>query len=190
MLIFYMHSPGNRKIYFCCHSYLPFYNHVVWSETLQANDNKPAPAHGLPTGSAQEGGRQGGDAVHHQHKRALERLTFEPGARIFHEGDPAESAFLIESGCIELTKRVPGDEVVVATLGKGEILGEMALIDEAPRSATARAVTATVVKVVPRDAFSGYMEQTPLFIKKMLCVLSRRLRSQTHSTAQSRTVVR
>src|SRR5690349_21435717 len=69
------------------------------------------------------------------------RLELSPGDLVFREGDPPTSAFLIESGQIEILTDQDGTPFVLSVLGPGDLLGEMAIIDEAPRTATARAMT-------------------------------------------------
>ncbi len=66
--------------------------------------------------------------------------TFVPGDVLLREGDTGDAAYLIESGHVEISKMVDGRRVVLNTLGPGAIVGEMALIDRAPRSATVTAV--------------------------------------------------
>ena len=76
---------------------------------------------------------------------ALERVAagmrtrrFRRGEVIFHAGDPGDALFIIVSGEVKIA--VPsetGDEAILATLGAGDVFGELALLDGAPRSATA-----------------------------------------------------
>ena len=82
---------------------------------------------------------------------AFSREIFEAGARLFHEGDPPGDAFVIESGKVEIAKKHQDDQVVVGVAGPGEMLGEMSLVDDSPRSATARASERTVALVVPHE---------------------------------------
>jgi CRP-like cAMP-binding protein len=76
-----------------------------------------------------------------------ERVHFEPGACLMRQGQPAESAFILESGAVDVMTRLPGGgEAGVATLGPGCVIGEMALLDSGLRSAT----------VVAREPVAGY----------------------------------
>jgi CRP-like cAMP-binding protein len=76
-----------------------------------------------------------------------ERVRFEPGACLMRQGQPADSAFILESGAVDVMTRLPGGgEAGVATLGPGCVIGEMALLDTGLRSAT----------VVAREPVSGY----------------------------------
>jgi len=76
-----------------------------------------------------------------------ERVRFEPGASLMRQGQPADSAFILESGAVNVMTRLPGGgEAGVATLGPGCVIGEMALLDSGLRSAT----------VVAREPVAGY----------------------------------
>ncbi len=120
----------------------------------------------------------------------LARLTLKPGERVFREGDEADAAYIIESGSIEISKSVQDDSVVIGVIPQGEMFGEMALIDDQPRSGTARAVEPTVIATIPRATFQQRLERTDPVIRQLLNLLIRRLRSQTETTVRKSTVVR
>lgn len=71
--------------------------------------------------------------------RAVQPVQLNAGQRLFSQGDPGDAAFVIEAGSIDVFTEVDGEEVPVATLSVGEVLGELSLLDGAPRSASARA---------------------------------------------------
>lgn len=80
--------------------------------------------------------------------------TWAPGEVLFRQGDPGHSAVLIESGKIEiLLETAAGRREVVARLGPGSVVGELGLIDPAPRSATAVAVEETSAYVLTGPRF-------------------------------------
>ncbi|MEE9464211.1 MAG: cyclic nucleotide-binding domain-containing protein [Candidatus Neomarinimicrobiota bacterium] len=68
-------------------------------------------------------------------------ITFSPGEVIFHEGAQGEKMFIIKNGEVALSKKIDEMEVPLQNLKAGTLFGEMALVDNQPRSATARAVT-------------------------------------------------
>jgi len=80
---------------------------------------------------------------------------FEENDFLFEEGDVGDCAYIIESGSVELSIDKGGRILVIATLGEGDVLGEMALIDKYPRTATARATEETNTIAIPLD----YIEQ-------------------------------
>ncbi len=71
--------------------------------------------------------------------RAVRPLQLPAGQRLFRQGQAGDAAFVVESGAVEIYTEGPGGEVVVATLGPGEVIGELSLLDGSPRSASARA---------------------------------------------------
>ena len=79
---------------------------------------------------------------------------------LFEEGDAAVEVLFEMGGSIRLTCDVgDGPDIVVGYVNAGDILGEMAVIDPAPRSATARAAEASVVLHVPAEAFNNFLDQ-------------------------------
>lgn len=103
--------------------------------------------------------------------------SFKAGDVIFNEGDPASELFVIQSGRVDIRL---GNRLL-GTLPENSIFGEMALIDAAPRSATA--IAATDVNVVPvgEKQFLFLVSQTPFFALNVMRVLARRLRTQNKS---------
>jgi CRP-like cAMP-binding protein len=95
------------------------------------------------------------------------------GEIIFKEGDEADQLFAIKSGeiAIQLGNRT------LAELSANSIFGEMALIDDAPRSATAVAKTDVELVAISEKQFLFLVSQTPFFALKVMRVLARRLRA-------------
>ena len=101
----------------------------------------------------------------------------EEGHVLFEEGDPGDSFYVVVEGAIEIVKHVSGgDEERLAVRRGGESFGEMALLDDAPRSATARAVDDTQLMVVPREGFLGLLGADTLAVRVMQA-LSKALRA-------------
>ncbi|MDX1593132.1 MAG: EAL domain-containing protein [Gammaproteobacteria bacterium] len=96
------------------------------------------------------------------------------GSVLFREGEPGEAAYIIEQGRVEVSLRRNGHDVVVAELGPGDLLGEMALLDAGTRSATATAVEATTVAAIHRDQLDAAMNAADPVIKLFLRVLLER----------------
>jgi len=99
--------------------------------------------------------------------------SFKVGETIFKEGDPATELYVIQSGRvgIHLGNRL------LSTLETNEIFGEMALVDGAPRSADAIAVTDVTLVPISEKQFLFLVSQTPFFALKIMRVLARRLRA-------------
>ncbi len=71
------------------------------------------------------------------------------GVTIFHEGDPGDAMFIVESGSVGIVKEVEGETIRLATLNGGELFGEMAIIDGGKRMASAVAEEDSVVLRIP-----------------------------------------
>jgi CRP/FNR family cyclic AMP-dependent transcriptional regulator len=99
-------------------------------------------------------------------------VTLAPGEALFSEGEPGGCMYLVRSG----TVRVSTGATVLDQFGAGSILGEMALIDDTPRSATVVAVTDCEISVIDRERFLALIRQTPSFALGVMKVLSHRLR--------------
>src|SRR5579885_1857542 len=101
------------------------------------------------------------------------KRSFKSGELIFHEGDPACEMYVIESGHVE----IQSGNRVLGTLGSKNIFGEMALVDGAPRGATARALTDVILVPVSEKQFLFLVSQTPYFALSVMRVLAARLRT-------------
>lgn len=105
------------------------------------------------------------------------QLKLAPGEVIFKEGDPPGSAFLIESGRVEVAINQPQGRVVLSYLGPGDLLGEMAVIDDAVRSAEARAVEASVLTELRRDQIHERLNEADPIVRALMGSLLHRYRS-------------
>ena len=112
-------------------------------------------------------------------KNLLDRQVFPAGETIFKEGEPGERAYIVESGLVEVFTHKDGQKLVYGTIGKGGIFGEMALIDDKPRMATARAVQASTIIVVSRNTFQDKLAHTDPFIRGLLKIFSGNLRAMS-----------
>ena len=96
------------------------------------------------------------------------RLSLRAGDALFREGDPPTTAFLIESGEIEVTMLRGGERVTLSRLGPGDLLGEMAVIDDAPRTATALALTDCLLFPIDRAQIGERLATTDPIIRSLL----------------------
>ncbi|EFH89381.1 Crp/Fnr family transcriptional regulator [Ktedonobacter racemifer] len=110
-------------------------------------------------------------------KNCQER-TFSAGSTLFSQGDPGVALYVLTQGNVHISQANNPDraEEVIGNAGVGEVLGEMALLDELPRSATVVAAEDVTVLVLPVWEFRGILRSHPDIALKMLAVLSRRLR--------------
>ena len=97
------------------------------------------------------------------------------GEVIFHKNQPARSLYLILSG----SAKVHDNDYTVADMQEGACFGELALLDEGPRSMSVTATTPTILLRIDRSAFFDAVGHTPELLQKIVSVLTRRLRFQT-----------
>lgn len=104
-------------------------------------------------------------------------LRYGKGEMIFREGEPAERLFLIGSGRIKLSvTSAQGGELLIALLGRGQIFGELAVIDRGPRAMLARAMEPSEVHALSGDVFWTMLEGRPALARRLLELMARRLR--------------
>ena len=101
---------------------------------------------------------------------------FEPGKTILRENDPGDSAYIILSGLVEVSKIIEGQRVVLDRLGPGSIFGEMSLIDGRPRSATVTAIESTRLSIINSSRFQAILNLIPKEVRPLFGSLSERLR--------------
>jgi len=103
--------------------------------------------------------------------------TFKINEIIFQEGEPGAELYVIIDGAIEMQKSTQSSaKKAFITLTNGDIFGEMAIIEKQARSATAIAVKPTTLLVINEELFDQVIETNPDFSKKMIHILSERLK--------------
>lgn len=106
----------------------------------------------------------------------MRRYEIKSGELALRAGDRGDSAYFILSGAVEVFIERAGQHVTLARLGKGEIFGEMAIIDPGPRSASVRAIEDTICIVTTYDDFTRSMAENPQLATEFLRTLVARLR--------------
>jgi CRP-like cAMP-binding protein len=102
--------------------------------------------------------------------------SFQPGQVIFREGDQSQEAYCVLTGRVRLTIDSLSGPKELAQLGPGQIFGEMGMIDDAPRAATAEAMEPTTLEVVNESVFSQLILENPERRRRYLATLFERLR--------------
>ena len=106
------------------------------------------------------------------------------GTAIFHEGDPGDALHIVIEGGVRIVVASPrGVEATVALLGPGECVGDLALLDGRPRSASAIASGSTKTLVVRRDDFTKWLSERPAAAAALLETLSLRVRRTDEALA-------
>jgi CRP/FNR family transcriptional regulator, cyclic AMP receptor protein len=99
---------------------------------------------------------------------------------VFHRDDPATHCYLIASGTVKISaQEEDGQEVVIALVRGGELVGELALFDAEPRSATVTAITETTAFALSSKDFNDTLTRNPAAMQQLLVLLARRIRRST-----------
>ena len=85
------------------------------------------------------------------------------GDWLFREGDPGDTLYVLRSGRLEIVQETGGNDMVIRSLPSGAVLGELALLTQEPRSASARARRDSTLLAVSREAFLELLESDPAF---------------------------
>jgi CRP-like cAMP-binding protein len=107
----------------------------------------------------------------------MSQAVFQPGQMIFREGDTTQEAYRILKGRVEISIAGEGKAVILAQLGEGDIFGEMAMVDERPRSASAQALEVTECEVLTAENFNEAVLQRPEILIPYLASFFERLRT-------------
>lgn len=105
------------------------------------------------------------------------------GGIIFREGDLGQEMYIILSGSVEITVEREGKPLVIARLGQGDFFGEMAVLEEEPRSGTAVALEPTLVVALTQESFRRLLNEDGELAWRMLKVLSARIRALNRELA-------
>lgn len=113
--------------------------------------------------------------------RNVRRRSYQRGDDVFLQGDPGSTLYIVESGLIRINvvEADRGKQLVLALVGPGEFFGELALLDGEPRSADAVAHADSLLLLLEREDFLRFVMERPSVTRKLLSVLSRRLRQDT-----------
>lgn len=119
-------------------------------------------------------------------EKATTRKVYPRETTLVEENEVGETMYMILSGRVKVTNIGPdGKEVILSVLGKGEFFGEMALLDEEPRSANVVTMVKTEMMLLRRKEFMNLLENNKEILSVLLAVLSGRLR---HANAQIRSL--
>ena len=110
--------------------------------------------------------------------------TYKDGEIICREGNEGRSMFVIQSGIVEISKNLNGGEIVLRTMKKGEIFGEIALFDRMARSATVKALGEAIVLRVDKQGFFAKACKDPTLTFNILEGMSKRIRDLTRELSK------
>ncbi|MBT6489309.1 MAG: EAL domain-containing protein [Deltaproteobacteria bacterium] len=115
--------------------------------------------------------------------------TLEPGDIIFREGDAGDSAYIVESGAVEISMIQNGQRTVLTRIGEGGLFGEMAVIDDQPRTATVVALEKTNLVSISRKQINEHLNQGDSVVNLLLKVILTRYRANLERTSQPGKVI-
>ena len=104
-------------------------------------------------------------------------VRYGKGEVVFRDGEPAERLFLIDGGTVKLSiASAAGQEMLIGLLGRGQIFGELEVIDRGPRAMDARAMEPSRVYALDAEMFWTLLENRPALARRLLELMARRLR--------------
>ena len=115
-----------------------------------------------------------------------ERLTYDAGQVMFNAGDAADAAYIIIDGSVEISVPTPSGPIIVNTLGRNELLGEIAIFGEVPRTATAKALSKLETLKISKDLFIKVIRENPDAAIELIKILAGRLANTTSQLTQTR----
>ena len=108
----------------------------------------------------------------------MKRLYFKAGSEVISEGELGDCAYIVEMGCLEVSKQnKKRGKQVIGQLKENDIFGELGLIDGLPRSATVTAVENCTIKVLTKSSFNSLAKNKPEALMPIFKVMASRLRS-------------
>ncbi|MEQ8586657.1 MAG: cyclic nucleotide-binding domain-containing protein [Thalassobaculaceae bacterium] len=104
-----------------------------------------------------------------------ERLTYQGGQRLFQQGDVGDAAYIIIDGTASVRIRTDGGEIEVAELGKGDVVGEIAILCDVPRTASVEATGRLIALRITKELFFRLVSEFPQISIEIMRELAARL---------------
>jgi CRP/FNR family transcriptional regulator, cyclic AMP receptor protein len=117
---------------------------------------------------------------------SAERLNYDSGQVMFNAGDAADAAYIVIDGTVEISVPTPSGPIVVNTLSRNEILGEIAIFGEVPRTATAKALTKLETLKISKELFIKVIRENPDAAIELIKILAGRLANTTSQLTRTR----
>ena len=115
-----------------------------------------------------------------------ERVTFPRGSTIFKQGEKADAAYILETGDVQIFKTINGRRITLGHVQQWGLFGEMGLIDDSPRMATAYVTEDATCTVLSKEAFNRMMDSAPDGMLLVIESLTRTLRASGDELADAR----
>ncbi len=114
-----------------------------------------------------------------------QRLTYNAGDSLFHQGDEGDSAYIIVDGDADVLVDSPSGPITVATVGKNDFVGEIAILCDVPRTATITAKTTLTTMRISKELFFQLVSQFPQMSIEIMRELARRLEVTTRQLQEA-----
>ena len=117
---------------------------------------------------------------------SAERLAFDPGQVMFNIGETADAAYIIIDGNAEVSVPTPGGPIVINSIGKNELVGEIAIFGDVPRTATVKATTRLETLKISKELFVKLIRENPDAAIELIRILAARLTNTTSQLSRTR----
>ena len=117
---------------------------------------------------------------------SAERLNYAAGQVIFNAGDVGDAAYVVIDGTVEISVPTPSGPIVINNMGRNDLLGEIAIVGEVPRTATAKALTKLETLKISKELFMKVIRENPDAAIELIKILASRLASTTSQLTRSR----
>ncbi|OGA40338.1 MAG: cyclic nucleotide-binding protein [Betaproteobacteria bacterium RIFCSPLOWO2_12_FULL_68_19] len=116
---------------------------------------------------------------------SAERLTYGAGQVMFNAGDMGDAAYIVIDGAVEISVPTPGGPIVVNKLQRNDIIGEIAIFGDVPRTATATAITRVETLKISKELFTKVIRENPDAALELIRVLAARLANTTNQLSRT-----
>ena len=117
---------------------------------------------------------------------SAERLAYDPGQVMFNIGETADAAYIIIDGNAEVSVPTPGGPIVINSIGKNELVGEIAIFGDVPRTATVKATTRLETLKISKELFIKVIRENPDAAVELIRILASRLANTTNQLSRTR----
>ncbi len=114
-----------------------------------------------------------------------ERLTYDPGQSVVREGEAADAVYVLIEGTVEITVSSRTGPIMVNTIGRNEIIGEIGIFGDVPRTATVTATSRVEALKISKDLFINVVRQNPDAAIELLRILATRLANTTRQLTRT-----
>lgn len=116
-----------------------------------------------------------------------ERIAYEEGDLLFQQGDMGDAAYIIIEGTAEILVDTPGGQIAVASVGKNDIVGEIAILCDVPRTATVRVTAPLTTLRISKELFFQMVNEFPQMAVEIMRELAQRLDRTTNQLRDAMT---